>query len=242
MGGKTGVNTAWGKNLLGAFHQPRMVLADTGTLRTLPPRQLRAGYAEIAKAGLIGDAGFFAWCEQHGAAVVGGEPDAQAEAIRRACAFKAAVVGDDEHEQKPNDGPGGTKRPPHPFVTAEGTSAMASGCEQCHAVGKPNEDGTIGTCTACHSRHTSSVALARLPSTCGQCHMGPDHSQIEIYDESKHGVMFAAQEQSAQARRRSKNPQHPRYVRPHLRHLPHERHQRPESHPRPVRPARLVPR
>jgi len=104
VGGKTGVNTAWGKNLLGAFHQPRMVLADTGTLRTLPPRQLRAGYAEIAKAGLIGDAGFFAWCEQHGAAVVGGEPDAQAEAIRRACAFKAAVVGDDEHEQKPNDG------------------------------------------------------------------------------------------------------------------------------------------
>jgi len=90
--------------------------------------------------------------------------------------------------------PGGTKRPPHPFVTAEGTSAMSSGCEQCHAVGKPNDDGTIGTCTNCHSRHTSSVALARRPSTCAQCHMGPDHSQIEIYDESKHGVMFAAQE------------------------------------------------
>jgi hydroxylamine dehydrogenase len=71
---------------------------------------------------------------------------------------------------------------------------MVSGCEQCHAIGKPNEDGTIGSCTNCHSRHTSSVALARLPSTCAQCHMGPDHSQIEIYDESKHGVMFAAQE------------------------------------------------
>jgi hypothetical protein len=90
--------------------------------------------------------------------------------------------------------PGGTRRPPHPFVTAEGTSAMVSGCEQCHAIGKPNDDGTIGTCTGCHSRHTSSVALARRPSTCGQCHLGPDHSQIEIYDESKHGVMFAAQE------------------------------------------------
>ncbi|MGA9069581.1 MAG: multiheme c-type cytochrome [Terracidiphilus sp.] len=90
--------------------------------------------------------------------------------------------------------PGGTKRPPHPFVNAEGGAAMISGCEQCHAVGKPNDDGTIGTCTNCHSRHTSSVALARRPSTCGQCHMGPDHSQIEIYDESKHGVMFAAQE------------------------------------------------
>ena len=90
--------------------------------------------------------------------------------------------------------PGGTKRPPHPFVNVEGGSAMVSGCEQCHAVGKPNDDGTIGSCTNCHSRHTSSVALARRPSTCGQCHMGPDHSQIEIYDESKHGVMFAAQE------------------------------------------------
>jgi hypothetical protein len=90
--------------------------------------------------------------------------------------------------------PGGSKRPPHPFVNAEGGAAMVSGCEQCHAVGKPNDDGTIGTCTNCHSRHTSSVALARRPSTCGQCHMGPDHSQIEIYDESKHGVMFAAQE------------------------------------------------
>src|SRR3974390_3394558 len=90
--------------------------------------------------------------------------------------------------------PGGTRRPAHPFVQAEGASAMSRGCEQCHAVGKPNDDGTIGTCTACHSRHPSSVALARLPSTCAQCHMGPDHSQIEIYDESKHGVMFAAQE------------------------------------------------
>ena len=90
--------------------------------------------------------------------------------------------------------PGGTKRPPHPFVQAEGASAMVSGCEQCHAIGRPNDDGTIGSCTACHSRHTSSVALARLPSTCAQCHMGPDHSQIEIYEESKHGVMFAAQE------------------------------------------------
>jgi shikimate kinase / 3-dehydroquinate synthase len=104
VGGKTALNTTQGKNLVGAFYQPRMVLADTGTLATLPPRELRAGYAEIAKAGLIGDAAFFAWCEAHGAAVVGGDRDAQAEAIMRACAFKAAVVGDDEREEKPNDG------------------------------------------------------------------------------------------------------------------------------------------
>jgi hydroxylamine dehydrogenase len=90
--------------------------------------------------------------------------------------------------------PGGTRRPPHPFVQLEGGSAMTSGCDQCHGVGKPNVDGTIGNCTACHTRHTSSVHVARLPSTCAQCHMGPDHSQIEIYEESKHGVMFQAQE------------------------------------------------
>jgi shikimate kinase/3-dehydroquinate synthase len=104
VGGKTGVNSRWGKNLIGAFHQPRMVLADTGTLATLPPRELRAGYAEIVKAGLIGEPAFFEWCERHGADVVGGHPDTQAEAIRRACAFKAAVVGDDEREEKGNDG------------------------------------------------------------------------------------------------------------------------------------------
>lgn len=89
--------------------------------------------------------------------------------------------------------PGACKRPANPLVALEGASAVVSGCAKCHAVGKPNADGSIGTCTACHTRHTSSVAIARLPTTCGQCHMGPDHSQLEIYNESKHGVMFAAQ-------------------------------------------------
>ncbi|MGH7154312.1 MAG: 3-dehydroquinate synthase, partial [Acetobacteraceae bacterium] len=104
VGGKTGVNTAHGKNLVGAFHQPIMVLADTATLATLPARELRAGYAEIAKAGLIADAEFFGWCEQNGPAVIGGNREAQAEAILRACRFKAAVVGDDEREEKSSDG------------------------------------------------------------------------------------------------------------------------------------------
>jgi hypothetical protein len=89
--------------------------------------------------------------------------------------------------------PGGCKRGPHPFLKLEGEAAFTSGCAKCHSVGKPNADGTIGACTACHTRHTSSVSIARLPTTCGQCHMGPDHSQLEIYNESKHGVMFAAQ-------------------------------------------------
>lgn len=104
VGGKTGINTARGKNLLGAFHQPLLVLADVGALATLPPRQLRAGYAEIVKAGLIGDAGFFGWCEANGEALLGGDCELQSEAVLRASAFKAAVVGEDEREEKPSDG------------------------------------------------------------------------------------------------------------------------------------------
>ncbi|QEH37066.1 Hydroxylamine oxidoreductase precursor [Aquisphaera giovannonii] len=89
---------------------------------------------------------------------------------------------------------GAVDRPPHELVKVEGMAAVNKGCRQCHDIGKPNKvDGTIGNCTACHARHVSSVALARLPETCGQCHMGPDHSQLEIYHESKHGVLFNAQ-------------------------------------------------
>jgi hydroxylamine dehydrogenase len=89
--------------------------------------------------------------------------------------------------------PGSVRRPPNALAALEGPSAAASGCASCHGVGRPNTDGTIGTCTACHARHTASVELARLPRTCGQCHMGPDHSQIEIYEESRHGILFDAQ-------------------------------------------------
>lgn len=91
---------------------------------------------------------------------------------------------------------GAVNRPAHPLTAIEGPAAVAKGCYMCHNVGKPNADGSIGTCTACHARHAASVELARMPSTCGQCHMGPDHSQIEIYTESKHGVLFAAQRQT----------------------------------------------
>ncbi len=101
VGGKVGINTAWGKNTLGAFHQPIAVLADTGTLSTLPLRELRAGYAEIVKAGLIGDPSLFAWCERNGASLLAGDAAVQAEAVHRACVFKASVVADDEREEKP---------------------------------------------------------------------------------------------------------------------------------------------
>jgi hydroxylamine dehydrogenase len=89
--------------------------------------------------------------------------------------------------------PGAIKRTPMGIGAIEGPTAVVDGCNGCHAIGRPNRDGSVGTCTACHARHASSVALAREPTTCGQCHMGPDHSQIEIYDESKHGALFVAQ-------------------------------------------------
>ncbi len=115
-------------------------------------------------------------------------------AVSWAAVFGAEGLKPDQVDFAERYQPGYARRPPHPFVKIEGQSAMTSGCANCHSIGRPNDDGTIGTCTACHSRHTSSVAIARLPTTCGQCHLGPDHSQLEIYDESKHGVMFHAQE------------------------------------------------
>jgi hypothetical protein len=96
-----------------------------------------------------------------------------------------------EHAEKFH--PGWVKRPANQLAILEGPAAITKGCAECHDIGKPNPDGTIGTCTACHARHVSSVALARTPETCGQCHMGPDHAQLEIYKESKHGVLFASQ-------------------------------------------------
>ncbi len=89
--------------------------------------------------------------------------------------------------------PGTVRRPANALSLLEGQAAIDSGCVKCHQIGAPNLDGSIGSCTECHARHNSSVRLARNPETCGQCHMGPDHSQLEIYHESKHGVLFADQ-------------------------------------------------
>ncbi|HET7756888.1 MAG TPA: 3-dehydroquinate synthase [Steroidobacteraceae bacterium] len=99
VGGKTAVNHPGGKNLIGAFHQPAAVLADTGTLATLPARELRAGLAEVIKYGLMCDAAFFAWLEAHVDALLAGEPAALAHVVRRSCEIKAAIVGRDEREQ-----------------------------------------------------------------------------------------------------------------------------------------------
>nr|WP_269769589.1 3-dehydroquinate synthase [Roseomonas rubea] len=103
VGGKTGVNLKAGKNLAGAFHQPRIVLADTDTLATLPARELRAGYAEVAKHGLLQGA-LWDWCEAHGARAVAGETDALTQAVLESCRLKAAVVAADEREESAEGG------------------------------------------------------------------------------------------------------------------------------------------
>jgi shikimate kinase/3-dehydroquinate synthase len=104
VGGKTGVNLATGKNLVGAFHQPRMVLADTATLATLPARELRAGYAEVAKHGLLAGGAFWAWCETRGEALIGGDRDALAHAVLESCRLKAGIVAADEREESAEGG------------------------------------------------------------------------------------------------------------------------------------------
>lgn len=110
------------------------------------------------------------------AAVAGGEPFTEAQL---------------QHAERFH--PGWVDRPPNRLAQLEGEAAIRSGCAACHSIGRPNPDGSIGDCTDCHSRHWASLELARSPRTCGQCHMGPDHSQIEIFEESKHGVIFTAQ-------------------------------------------------
>jgi 3-dehydroquinate synthase len=99
VGGKTGINSAHGKNLIGAFHQPSLVLADLGLLDTLSTRDLKAGYGEVFKYGLLGDADFFAWLEGNGQAVLDGDKAAQLHAVRRSVQMKADIVERDETEQ-----------------------------------------------------------------------------------------------------------------------------------------------
>jgi 3-dehydroquinate synthase len=98
VGGKTGINSRLGKNLIGAFHQPRLVIIDIDTLDTLPPRELAAGYAEIVKYGLIDDKDFFVWLEDNGPRLLEGDSRARARAIAASCRAKARIVAMDERE------------------------------------------------------------------------------------------------------------------------------------------------
>ncbi len=99
VGGKTAIDTPRGKNLVGAFHQPRLVLADLDVLATLPEREMRAGYAEVIKYGFLGDFAFFEWLEANGPAVLAREPQALSRAVARSIEMKAEIVAEDETEQ-----------------------------------------------------------------------------------------------------------------------------------------------
>jgi 3-dehydroquinate synthase len=99
VGGKTGINAPQGKNLIGAFHQPSLVLADTEALATLPKRDFLAGYGEVVKYGLLGDAAFFDWLEGNAPAMADGDMNARIYAVKRSCEMKAGIVARDETEQ-----------------------------------------------------------------------------------------------------------------------------------------------
>ena len=99
VGGKTGINSPLGKNLIGAFHQPSLVLADTAVLGTLTPRDFLSGYGEVVKYGLLGDAAFFDWLEGQGPALAAGDMAARVQAVKRSCQMKAEIVQRDETEQ-----------------------------------------------------------------------------------------------------------------------------------------------
>ncbi|TNE38660.1 MAG: 3-dehydroquinate synthase [Sphingomonadales bacterium] len=99
VGGKTAINTTAGKNLVGAFHQPALVLIDPTSLDTLPRREVGAGYAEVVKYGLIDDPAFFDWCETNGTRLLAGDPEARSYAIEKSVRAKAAIVADDEQER-----------------------------------------------------------------------------------------------------------------------------------------------
>ncbi|MDE1901682.1 MAG: 3-dehydroquinate synthase [Alphaproteobacteria bacterium] len=98
VGGKTGIDTGYGKNTVGAFSQPKLVVADVALLDSLPEREMRAGYAEIVKYGIIRDEAFFRWCLGHGGKLLNGDHGAQVQAIEASCAAKAAIVAADERE------------------------------------------------------------------------------------------------------------------------------------------------
>ena len=99
VGGKTGINSRQGKNLIGAFHQPSLVLADIDVLNTLSAREFLSGYGEVVKYGLLGDAAFFDWLEKHGPDMAAGNPEARQKAVRRSVEMKAGIVSRDETEQ-----------------------------------------------------------------------------------------------------------------------------------------------
>jgi 3-dehydroquinate synthase len=176
VGGKTAIDTERGKNLIGAFHQPRLVLADLDVLATLPAREMACGYAEVVKYGLLGDADFFAWLEVHGHAVLEGELSALTHAVGRSVEMKAEIVAEDEKEQ----GRRALLNLGHTFghalesETGYGEAlkhgeAVAAGCALAFRF-----SASLGLCDpAAAARCEAVFAAARLPTRLSQMPSGP---------------------------------------------------------------------
>ncbi len=176
VGGKTAIDTPSGKNLIGAFHQPRLVLADLALLDTLPERELRCGYAEILKYGLLGDLAFFEWLETDGPRVLAREPDALARAVRRSVEMKADIVARDEREA----GVRALLNLGHTFghaLEAEGGFGEAVKHGEAVAVGCAlafRFSAQLGLCAeADAARATAAVGAAGLPARLGELAGGP---------------------------------------------------------------------
>jgi len=178
VGGKTAIDTPRGKNLIGAFHQPRLVLADLAILDTLPAREMICGYAEVLKYALMGDGAFFNWLEVHGAEVLAREPEALAHAVRRCVEMKAAAVSADERE-----GEGGARallNLGHTFAHAlEAETGFGEGLKHGEAVGLGcamafRLSAALGLCSeADAARAGGAVAAAGLPTRLADIVGGP---------------------------------------------------------------------
>ena len=168
VGGKTAIDTPAGKNMIGAFHQPRLVLADLGVLDTLPDRELVCGLAEVLKYGLLGDAEFFDWLEAHTPDLLRRDPEALGHAVRRSVEMKAAIVAEDERE-------GGARallNLGHTFAHAvEAEMGFGDALKHGEAVGLGcalafRFSAVLGLCGAADAaRAVQAIAAAGLPTT-----------------------------------------------------------------------------
>ena len=176
VGGKTAIDTARGKNLIGAFHQPRLVLADLEVMATLPRREVTCGYAEVLKYGLVGDHGFFEWLEAKASAVLALKPAPLAHAVRRSVQMKAEIVAEDERE-------GGRRallNLGHTFGHAiEAETGFGEALKHGEAVGLGcalafRFSARLGLCEAQDAvRATRAIAAAGLPTTIADVASGP---------------------------------------------------------------------
>ncbi|MFZ5668697.1 MAG: 3-dehydroquinate synthase [Pseudomonadota bacterium] len=176
VGGKTAIDTPRGKNLVGAFHQPRLVLADLDALATLPDREMACGYAEVIKYGMLGDAGFFSWLEANGAAVLARDARALSHAVGRSVEMKARIVAEDEREQ----GGRALLNLGHTFAhaleaetgygeTLRHGEAVAAGCALAFRF-----SAALGHCDADDAaRVAAALAAAGLPAGLGEVPGGP---------------------------------------------------------------------